>query len=422
MTRSELDPGTIDLEGETDGRVIIDKNLTIVGAGQDSTFLYAEHSTAESMIGVSYAAKVTFKNFTIDGRDGDLTSGVNVFSGITFVDDSVGNIENMTIRNIGEDSAGGGSGRGVFLLDSSNVTITNSDFSGNERDDVRVAQSATATIIDSTFTAKTDLAGSTPEQTREYGVRADGDSNVTVTGSTFTGYVSVDRLQPSAAIRGTQNATLTVSNSTFINNLNAILAGAALTDSVDLKLTGPITVDVNDATNLADAVAVRGQGEGAFIGAHQINQTTGNRSTVIFTGGEGPNTIQGGKGNDQLAGGAGNDQLAGGAGKDQISGDGGNDLLAGGLDDDALDGGTGVDTADYTGASGAVTVDLSLGISSGADGADTLSFIENVRGSIHDDTLTGDGKANLLNGGAGRDAMAGGGDNDTTSSTTHRTR
>jgi Ca2+-binding RTX toxin-like protein len=398
-----LDSGTIDLEGETDGRVIINKDLTIEGDGQNSTFLYAENSTAESMIGVSSGAEVTFRDFTIDGRDDGLTSGVKVFSGITFVGTSSGNIENMTIKNIGEDSAGGGSGRGVFLLDSSEVTITNSTFSGNERDDVRVAQDATAIIIGSTFIAKTDLPGSTPEQTREYGVRADGTSNVTITNSNFTGYVSVDPLQPSAAIRGTQNAKLEVSGSTFTNNLNAILIGAALTDTVDLVLTGPITVNVT-ATNLADAVAVRGQGEGAFIGANQINQTTGNRSTVIFTGGDGPNIIQGGKGDDQLAG---------GAGEDRVSGGGGNDLLAGGLHNDILNGGDGVDTADYSAASGAVTVNLALGISSGAHGADTLSLIENVRGSVFGDTLTGDDGANLLNGGAGRDTMAGGKDNDT---------
>src|SRR5688572_15699936 len=77
-----LSAGEIDLESETDGRVIINKDLTILGAGQNSTFLYAEHSTAESMIGVSYAAEVTFKDFTIDGNDGGLTLGVNVFSGI----------------------------------------------------------------------------------------------------------------------------------------------------------------------------------------------------------------------------------------------------------------------------------------------------------------------------------------------------
>ena len=41
----------------------------------------------------------------------------------------------------------------------SDVTITNSTFSGNERDDVRVAQDATATIIGSTFIGQDRFAG-----------------------------------------------------------------------------------------------------------------------------------------------------------------------------------------------------------------------------------------------------------------------
>ena len=61
--RIVLSPGVIDLEGETDGRVIINKDLEIVGAGQNSTFLYAEHSTAESMIGVSYGAEGNVQGF-----------------------------------------------------------------------------------------------------------------------------------------------------------------------------------------------------------------------------------------------------------------------------------------------------------------------------------------------------------------------
>jgi Ca2+-binding RTX toxin-like protein len=393
----KLAAGMIDLEAETDGHIDIRKSLIIEGDAAGST-LFAENSTDKGMIGVvGDDTNVTFRNFTIDGRDGGLTSGVNVFSGITFINASSGTIDNMTIRNIGEDSPGGGSGRGVFLLDSSKVTITGTAFSENERDDVRVAQSATATIINSTFTAKTDLTGSTPEQTREYGVRADGTSTVTVSDSRFTGYVSVDPLQPSAAIRGTQNATITVSNSTFTDNLNAILIGAVLSDKVALTLAGVIDV----TSKLPDAVAVRGQGDGAFTGADHI---TGDHSTVIFVGGNQPNTIHGGIGNDQLAG---------GAGADHLSGEGGNDLLAGGLHNDVLNGGEGVDTADYSAASGAVTVNLATGKSSGADGIDTLMFMENVRGSIYADTLTGDGEANVLNGAAGADKINGGGGADT---------
>jgi Ca2+-binding RTX toxin-like protein len=401
--RIVLSPGVIDLESETDGRVIINKDLEIVGAGQDSTFLYAEDSTAESMIGVSYGAEVTFKDFTIDGNDGDLTSGVKVFSGITFVDDSVGTIQNMTIRNIGEDSAGGGSGRGVFLLDSSNVTIINTTFEENERDDVRVAQSATATIIGSTFTAKTDLPDSTPEQTREYGIRADGTSTVTVSGSTFSGYVSVDPLQPSAAIRGTENATLTVSNSTFTNNLNAILIGAALSDHVDLDLTGPIVVN----SSVAGAVAVRGQGNGAFTGADQITGPDVTDLAVIFDGGSGDNVIQGGRGHDHLAGGAGKDSLTGALGNDWLDGGTGADTMRGGADNDTYVVDNIGDRVIELSGQGNDTVLSSITFSLGQDVENlTLTGSANIN-------ATGNGVSNTLTGNNGANVMSGGGDIDT---------
>ena len=44
---------------------------------------------------------------------------------------------------------------------------------------------------------------------------------------------------------------------------------------------------------------------------------------------------------------------------------------------------------------------------------DTLTGIENLRGSAHADTLTGDGNANVLEGGAGADRLYGGGGDDT---------
>ena len=43
---------------------------------------------------------------------------------------------------------------------------------------------------------------------------------------------------------------------------------------------------------------------------------------------------------------------------------------------DSLDGGAGIDTADYTSASAAISANLSTGLSSGADGIDTLISIE----------------------------------------------
>jgi Ca2+-binding RTX toxin-like protein len=71
-------------------------------------------------------------------------------------------------------------------------------------------------------------------------------------------------------------------------------------------------------------------------------------------------------------------------------------------------GGGGIDTADYSGATGAVTVDLSVttGQNTVNDGTDTLSGFENLTGSAYADTLTGDAGDNYLDGGAGNDTLS----------------
>jgi Ca2+-binding RTX toxin-like protein/carbon monoxide dehydrogenase subunit G len=116
-----------------------------------------------------------------------------------------------------------------------------------------------------------------------------------------------------------------------------------------------------------------------------------------------------------------------------VTGDGGSDRLTfsevaadndslGGLIDnvrlvgnDTLIGGNGIDTADYSTATAAVTVNLSVtgAQNTGGAGTDTLSGIENLTGSSYNDTLTGDANANTISGGAGNDTIAGGAGADT---------
>ncbi len=123
-------------------------------------------------------------------------------------------------------------------------------------------------------------------------------------------------------------------------------------------------------------------------------------------------TIGGLGGDDTINGLGGNDTLVGGSGADTLNGGDGNDVLVGGLGADFLNGGAGIDTADYSGAAGGVTVDLSAGLAGGAAGGDTLTGIENVLGTSEADTLTGDGNANVLNGNGGADTLNGGGGDD----------
>jgi hypothetical protein len=106
----------------------------------------------------------------------------------------------------------------------------------------------------------------------------------------------------------------------------------------------------------------------------------------------------------------------GGDASETLSGGAGNDTIAGGLGDDSLLGGNGVDWADYSGATGAVTVSLDagggLGLAEGAAGGDLLSGIENLLSGNGNDSLLGDAGANTLLGGNGVDQLSGGNGND----------
>ncbi len=102
------------------------------------------------------------------------------------------------------------------------------------------------------------------------------------------------------------------------------------------------------------------------------------------------------------------DTLTGDGGVNELRGSEGDDVLEGGAGADTLHGGRGVDTASYAGSASGVQIDLAAGTGSGGDAeGDTLTSIENLRGSDHGDTLWGDANANRLEGGAGADTLGG---------------
>lgn len=133
-------------------------------------------------------------------------------------------------------------------------------------------------------------------------------------------------------------------------------------------------------------------------------------------------TIAGGVVIENATGGSGNDILIGNAAVNVLTGGNGNDTLQGGLGNDTLNGGAGLDVASYADATAAVTVRLDqAGPKTTVMGRDTFVSIEGVSGSRFNDTLYGDGGANLLNGrggddrivaGAGIDTIIGGGGRD----------
>ncbi|MEP1537943.1 MAG: CARDB domain-containing protein [Paracoccaceae bacterium] len=125
----------------------------------------------------------------------------------------------------------------------------------------------------------------------------------------------------------------------------------------------------------------------------------------LGSGGAGDDTLNGGTGSDTLHGGADEDSVMGEAGNDHLMGGSGDDTLEGGVGKDTIEGGDGVDEASYENASDRVVVKLHKGEAYGGDDLDSLSDIENVTGSAHNDKIVGDGGANQINAGAGDDVI-----------------
>jgi Ca2+-binding RTX toxin-like protein len=125
-------------------------------------------------------------------------------------------------------------------------------------------------------------------------------------------------------------------------------------------------------------------------------------------------TVEGGAGMDRLLGQAGDDWLSGLGSEDDLFGNDGDDALDGGAGADKLDGGSGRDTATYGASDQGVTVRLWAGDGRGghAEG-DRLTRVEDLSGSLFDDTLVGDDAGNHLSGGAGADALWGNSGDDT---------
>ncbi|MFI0849328.1 beta strand repeat-containing protein [Mesorhizobium sp. IMUNJ 23232] len=166
---------------------------------------------------------------------------------------------------------------------------------------------------------------------------------------------------------------------------------------------------------------VNGSGFGDIIsGDGGDNRLLGLDGSDELNGFTGKDVLEGGSGVDRLSGGEGDDTLIGGADGDDLFGDDDSDVLIGGAGADRLDGGEGIDIADYSGSSAAIVLSLSsdttttrangliaLGASGGDAEGDILDNIEQVLGSVFDDDIEGDARANKLNGGEGSDLLKG---------------
>ncbi|MEN7454597.1 calcium-binding protein [Mesorhizobium sp. CCNWLW179-1] len=242
-------------------------------------------------------------------------------------------------------------------------------------------------------------------------------------------------------------------NDTLIAGANAeTLDGGGDNDTVSYtNSTAGVTIDLSLFLQISGGYA---SGDTVY----NIENVTGSAHTDSLTGSDGNNVLAGLGGADILVGGLGSDtadytvstagvivsletgsgtgghaegdtlagieNLTGSAFVDTLTGTdadanvlnggAGNDVLIGLGGADSLIGGLGTDTADYTASTVGVIVSLVAGTGAGghAEG-DTLTGIENVIGSAHADSLTGDGGNNVLAGLGGADNLTGGLGSDT---------
>ena len=203
-------------------------------------------------------------------------------------------------------------------------------------------------------------------------------SNTAVTVSLVSGVTGSGGHAQGDTLSNIENLIGSTHNDTLIANdqANSLDGGAGTgTDTASYAgATAAVTVNLNTGTHTGDA-----QGD-TFT------------NIEIIRGSPHDDTLTGNGQANHLKGAAGNDTLIGLAGADTLDGEGG----------------TG-DTASYAGSNAAVTVSLNTGVtgSGGHAQGDTLSNIENLIGSPHDDTLIGNSQANSLSGGAGNDTLTG---------------
>jgi len=206
--------------------------------------------------------------------------------------------------------------------------------------------------------------------------------------------------------------------------------------------TGPVSVNLSSGeAKLNDA-----ENDGLI----SIENVIGSNGNDTLTGDSGDNVLEGGPGNDTLNGGnhgvfgdtvsyagagvgvtvslatttaqntgAGSDTISnfeniqGSANADNLTGNGFANVLIGGAGADTLNGASGSDTASYFNATAGVIASLIAGGQSAGDAAgDVFTSIENLHGSNFNDTLNGDGIANIIVGAGGHDTLTGGGGND----------
>jgi len=343
---------------------------------------------------------------------------------------------------------------GNNVLDGGADTVTDTLIGGGGND-IYILGSGTDIVID---TAGRDTITSTITRSlANYATIEDlglkGTANINATGNALANVI----------VGNAGNNILDGGNDNVVDTLMGDFDGLKSNDTYVLRDGFDIVIDEGGIDTITSTISrslasYSGIENLTLVGNGNVN-ATGNALANVLTGNSGMNTLNGGAGNDTYMLGSGSDKvvdsagtdtitstitrslsayatienlkllgvsninatgntlsntLAGNSGTNILSGGAGNDVLIGGAGADKLDGGTNTDTASYKGASAGVVANLANASSNTGDAkGDIYVSIENLAGSSHNDTLTGNTGANVLFGTTGADKLTGGAGADT---------
>ena len=314
---------------------------------------------------VSYVLSDNIENLTL--TDGTLTGGTAALNG------SGNALANIITGNAGDNVLTGGGGADKLL--------------GGAGDDTYVVALTTAGKLEDTIT---EVADATNQDTLRVTGSYSASKNLVLTLQANLENLDISQTDSSTLdLKGNTANNILTGNSA--NNLmdggtgaDRMIGGSG-NDTYVVDNVGDVVTESSsagtDTVNVAIAIA-----NGSYtLGSHVENGTLTNKVAFALIGNDLSNTLTGNAAANTLQGGAGND---------------------------ILDGGAGIDTADYSDKSGAVSVTLSgatlATVTIGGTAEDSVKNIENLIGGSGNDSLTGDGLANVLNGGAGADTLTGG--------------
>jgi Ca2+-binding RTX toxin-like protein len=325
-----------------------------------------------------------------DGFDGGLRGVENITggSGNDFLTGDDG--DNVLIGNGGDDEIIGYGGNDTLVGGSGNNYLA-----GGDGDDLYVLSAAgDDTVVEATGTDTLDFSAAASGVTVNLSIVGGVSQTINADGRQLTLVGTIENL--------------------IGTNYDDTLIGNAADNTIDGLLGQDTIFGLGGNDTL-----LGGSGNDTLVGGAGDDTLDGGPGNDTLYGEAGNDLLQGGVDDDVLVGGTGDDVLEGGAGNDLLYGEKGNDLLRGDAGDDLLDGGAGVNMADYSTAAAAVDANLATGLGTDSDasgqviGTDAFVNIQGVIGSPFDDLITGDARANILNGGPGDDTLLGGGGGDT---------